>query len=222
MTKAQRFSLVGGVFAVVFALIAFFFIWALSFPPTVAAADTTGGTDLTLQTVGTIGFGPHPTWVSYLVRNAAGRWIHTTLFQLPANSLIHVTLYEYDSQGPLRNEAWGQVTGTTNGVEYVNGKRTTVSNANGNTAPAHTFTVPALGINVPLVGEPSTVKNLCSTAPCGTSSPHTTIHFSFRTPGPGNYRWQCFVPCGLGFLDGNGGPMQTLGYMGGFLQVVGA
>ncbi len=38
--------------------------------------------------------------------------------------------------------------------------------------------------------------------------------------GPGNYRWQCFVPCGLGFLYGNGGPMSTLGYMGGFMQVV--
>jgi hypothetical protein len=28
------------------------------------------------------------------------------------------------------------------------------------------------------------------------------------------------VPCGLGFLYGNGGPMSTLGYMGGFMKVV--
>jgi len=33
------------------------------------------------------------------------------------------------------------------------------------------------------------------------------------------YRWQCFVPCGLGFLYGNGGPMQTIGFMDGFLEV---
>jgi hypothetical protein len=36
----------------------------------------------------------------------------------------------------------------------------------------------------------------------------------------GTYRWQCFVPCGLDFLNGNGGPMQTFGYMMGHMQVV--
>ena len=46
------------------------------------------------------------------------------------------------------------------------------------------------------------------------------MKFSFMTPGPGQYPWQCFVPCGLGFLYGNGGPMQTVGYMDGFLKVV--
>ena len=34
------------------------------------------------------------------------------------------------------------------------------------------------------------------------------------TPGPGQYPWQCFLPCGLGFLYGNGGPMQTVGLHG--------
>jgi hypothetical protein len=28
------------------------------------------------------------------------------------------------------------------------------------------------------------------------------------------------VPCALGYLYGNGGPMQTIGYMDGFMQVV--
>ena len=46
------------------------------------------------------------------------------------------------------------------------------------------------------------------------------IRFSFTTPGPGNYRWQCFVPCGAGWLFGNGGGMSQLGYMGGFMKVV--
>jgi hypothetical protein len=44
--------------------------------------------------------------------------------------------------------------------------------------------------------------------------------FSFRTPrNPGVFRWQCFVPCGGGFLDGNGGPMQTIGFMMGNMEV---
>ena len=63
-------------------------------------------------------------------------------------------------------------------------------------------------------------KNLCSQAPCSLSEAHTTVSFTFRTPVKGLYRWQCFVPCGAGFIQGNGGPMQTVGYMGGFLKVV--
>ena len=35
----------------------------------------------------------------------------------------------------------------------------------------------------------------------------------------GTYRWQCFVPCGLGYVDGNGGPMATPGYMMGQMEV---
>ena len=36
----------------------------------------------------------------------------------------------------------------------------------------------------------------------------------------GEFRWQCFVPCGGGYVDGNGGPMQTIGYMTGQMNVV--
>ena len=60
----------------------------------------------------------------------------------------------------------------------------------------------------------------CSTGPC-TNKAHSTTTFSFEAPAQtGAYRWQCFVPCGLSFLDGNGGPMQTIGYMMGNMQVV--
>jgi len=48
---------------------------------------------------------------------------------------------------------------------------------------------------------------------------HHTVRFTFRTGKPGHYRWQCFVPCAAGFLYGFGGPMQTIGYMDGFLDV---
>ena len=54
-------------------------------------------------------------------------------------------------------------------------------------------------------------SSACSTSPC-TSGPHSMVKFSFFTPKhAGTFRWQCFVPCGGGFLDGNGGPMQTIG-----------
>jgi hypothetical protein len=49
---------------------------------------------------------------------------------------------------------------------------------------------------------------------------HTTTTFEFHTGKPGIIRWQCFVPCGAGWYFGNGGPMQTIGWMDGFIKVV--
>ena len=48
-----------------------------------------------------------------------------------------------------------------------------------------------------------------------------TITFTLpHRASPARYRWQCFVPCAAGFILGFGGPMQSLGYMDGFLHVV--
>ena len=46
------------------------------------------------------------------------------------------------------------------------------------------------------------------------------VTFVFRTGKKGHYRWQCFVPCAAGFVYGFGGPMQTVGYMDGYIDVV--
>jgi len=62
-------------------------------------------------------------------------------------------------------------------------------------------------------------SNLCAAAPCTFKSPHNIVKFSFMTRAR-SVPWQCFLPCGLGYLYGNGGPMQTVGYMDGFLKVV--
>jgi hypothetical protein len=215
-------SVVGFVVVAAF-LVGFTAVKLAITPPTVTAATTPGQANLTLQTVGSIGFGPHPLWVSYLVQDGSGKWIHSTIWKLPAHSTIHVTIWQYDSPGPLRNFVWGGVTGVNGGAEYANGVRTTLSNPDGNNAPGHTFTVPQLGINIPLIGATATAKTpLCSLAPCTPSDPHVKITFSFQTGAAGLFRWQCFVPCALGYLDGNGGPMGTVGYMGGFLDVVNA
>ena len=176
--------------------------------------------NLTVQTVGAIGFGNHPTWVTYLVKDPAGKWVHATSWKLPANSTINMTILQYDSGSPLRNQQWGQVTGTVDSNATLNGTSFNVYNANVGNGVGHTFTVPALGVDVPLVGVSSSATNTCGAAPCTTNFTHNTITFSFKTHGVGNFSWQCFVPCGLGYLFGNGGPMSTQGYMGGFLEVV--
>jgi hypothetical protein len=221
--RSVRLAVAAGVFAVAAGLVVFTVMAFLrSNPSTVdfASGHSAGQpVDLTLQTVGSIGFGPHPTWVSYLTKAPDGRWLHTTLWELPAHTKIHVTVYQYDSGGALRNQQIGRVTGTVGDVAYVNGKSISVINSNATIGVAHTFSIPTLGVNVPLLSNPANAT-LCPAAPCTPKNPHPLIKFTFTTPGPGQYPWQCFLPCGLGFLYGNGGPMQTIGYMDGFLKVV--
>jgi hypothetical protein len=85
---------------------------------------------------------------------------------------------------------------------------------------SHTFAVPQLGILVPLPGVADDAPNQCAEMPCTLDQAHKTITFTIRTGEKGRYRWQCFVPCAAGFNDGFGGPMQTIGYMDGFVNVV--
>lgn len=186
-------------------------------PPTVSATVTNGTAHLTLQTVPAYGHSPDPDWVSYLVRDGDGHWHHTTIYQVPAHTLVTVTVYQYDTATGLRNNFLGQVRGTQGGTASFNGQ--VASNINPDDT-SHTFTVPDLGISVPLPGIDDNAKNQCSAAPCSTSMAHTTITFSFMSPGKGTYRWQCFVPCAFGTYFGNGGPMQTIGWMSGEIKVV--
>ena len=217
MSVAKKLAIVSAAFVVV-VVGAFLYVtqWLMyqvpAQPASVRVVDGQRSGYLTLATTGAIGFTSHPDWVAYLVREH-GRWVHSTVYTLPAHALIHVTVEEYDTQTGLRNPFMAMVRGTVGGVEYVNGRRVRYMNP---TAPAHTFSVPSLGINVPLFG----ITN--ASYPGDLSNPHNghvTIQFSFRTGGPGVYHWQCFVPCAAGFLYGQGGPMQTIGYMDGLLIV---
>jgi hypothetical protein len=211
-TLALLIAVIGGV---VFAVL------NLTLQPTTVAFTAGPGqpVNVTLQTVGAYGSGIHPTWVSYMIRTPDGRWEHTTMWQVPAHTRVNVTIYQYDSGSPLRNQQIGMVQGTIGGVATLNGKVFSVINANVGNGVGHTFSMPSLGINVPLSGNNGNA-NLCGAAPCTTASPNNVIRFSFLSPGPGTYPWQCFVPCALGFLYGNGGPMQTVGWMDGFMKVV--
>lgn len=186
-------------------------------PPAVSATVQNGSANLTLQTVPAYGHAPDPDWVSYLVRDASGHWQHTTVYQVPAHTLVHVTLYQFDTATGLRNNFLGQVRGTQGNTATLNGK--TFGTLDPDLA-SHTFTVPDIGLSVPLAGVDDNAKNQCSAAPCTLDEAHTTITFTFMSPGKGTYRWQCFVPCAFGFYFGNGGPMQTIGWMSGEIKVV--
>jgi hypothetical protein len=183
-------------------------------PPSVAA---TSSRHLTLQTVPTFGNKPHADWVSYMAQRPDGKWVHSTVLDVPAYSTIYVTIYNFDTATGLRNPFWGEVRGTVDGTIKINGKTTNVLDPS---LASHTFTIPDLGVDVALRGIPdSQASKVCGAAPCGLSSPHTTTTFTFRTGKPGKYRWQCFVPCAFKFVFGSGGPMQSLGWMDGYLMV---
>src|SRR5664280_3602533 len=178
MSFGGRLSVVLGLFVVAAGLA----VWAvvgfmLPTTPTVdfTAAQPSGApVDLTVQTVGTIGFGAHPTWVSYLVKNPSGQWVHSTTWKVPAHTRINLTIEQYDSGSPLRNQQFGLVAGTAGGVATLNGKPYSLYDSNSGNGVGHTFSIPTLGISIPLVGISSSSTNACSQAPCGLGNDTTS------------------------------------------------
>ena len=173
--------------------------------------------NLEIQTVAAVGpkLSPNPDWVSYLIRTQDG-WQRKTVWDLPANATVHVTIYNFDGASGLRNPYLGRPQGMVGTQILVDGKPTDAVDPND---ASHTFAVPALGLILAIPGVADDAKNQCGYAPCPMANAHRTIKFTFRTGAPGHYRWQCFVPCAAGWIFGFGGPMQTIGYMDGFLNV---
>jgi hypothetical protein len=183
---------------------------ALTPPGAGQASDGSPIVDLKLTTVGAIGTlrpDDHPNWVGYFP---------TTYFKVPPNATVRVTIDQQDSASGLRNEYLGLVRGTVGNSMTVYTTDPAAGGATGKTmqaidpaTAAHTFSVPDLGVSVPLLGiDPTNPKNT-----------DNFVVFSFKVPASGIFHWQCFVPCGAGTLYGNGGPMQTLGYMDGQIEV---
>ena len=131
---------------------------------------------------------------------------------VPANSDVTVTILNFDDATPLT----GQYVKFANAVG-IEGKFSaeTIDRTNPNgpaTAPAqslssvdptivsHTFTLPSLNVNVPLLAASRTT-------------------FTFHTGAPGKFEWHCQDPCGTG-PAGWSGAMSQQGYMGGELTVV--
>lgn len=150
--------------------------------------------------------GGNPSWPSYGMTNQ---------FQVPAHALVTVYVRQYDSGGALNNPWFAKVRGTVGGVATFDGKVRSSWNPND---VGHTFTVrgvpgtdPSFFVNVPLpaVGGNNQTDN---------GSYHTVV-FSFISGSKGLYAWNCEFPCGT-MVASFGGPMNSLGYMSGFLHVV--
>ncbi len=204
--------------AILSSLVAAFVVgFVLHAPPSVSAVSNPGGLGVSihLETVAAISDAiafprpddPHPDWVSYLP---------TTILKVPANSVVTMTIDQEDGASGLRNPFWSKARGILGGKFHMTyfddagapqvGDFTALDDAS---TLAHSFAIPDLGVFVPLQG-------ISDAAPAGSKN---VITFSFKTGKAGIYHWQCFVPCGAGTIYGNGGPMQTFGYMTGFLVV---
>ncbi|HLW03509.1 MAG TPA: hypothetical protein VKT82_32990 [Ktedonobacterales bacterium] len=198
---------------------------ALGYVPSVLKATKTGPNTATLDlstypdshVCHTDATDPEIDWVTYCP---------TTNFELPANSTVTIIIANFDSATPLHNDYFDQVQGTTGGTETVNGQ--SVSQVDASTV-SHTFTIQSkpgtdsadqLFVSVPIVG----VADDAATDP-NTGYPITPnlISFSFKTgPAGTEYVFKCYDPCGNGLQGdqhGFAGPMATIGYMAGFVNV---
>jgi hypothetical protein len=183
------------------------------------AKQTSSGpvVNLEFQTVAAVGpkLSANPDFVSYVIHTTKG-WQRKTVWDLPANATVHVTWFNFDGASGLRNPYLARPQGIVGNRVLIDGKPADTIDPND---ASHTFAVPQLGIIVAAPGVADDAKNQCGFAPCPMSTAHRTVTFTFHTKKPGHYRWQCFVPCAAGWIDGFGGPMQTIGYMDGFLNV---
>ncbi len=129
---------------------------------------------------------------------------------LPAHRLIELVIISYDTPTPPPDQ-YSHVTGTVGGKMYlINGTSASMNTpqswgAGVSSVPtdqiSHTFTVPSLGINIPVVGG------------------DTAIAFLYFNE-TGTFTWQCETPCG--FPDVNGGwsgAMVAPGWMAGEITV---
>lgn len=215
---------------------AVYYMGSQSALPTVHYQASGGQVNVVLQEDPQNDSSTKPDWVSYYVQDPTTKqWEHTTLFSVPANTTVNVTIYGYDGCTPARNNYWSQVQGTIGGTVSVTQfnqhgkqlgatKNTGVINTWSDCNVGHSFAIPDLDLYVP-VATPNaelSANNLCGTSPCGPQgNPYALEKFSFKSPAQaGVYRWQCLIPCGGGYLDGFSGPMQTMGFMTGEMDVV--
>lgn len=116
-------------------------------------------------------------------------------FTVPAGWVVFTIV---DKDAPM---SWSEcpcpVKGTSGGVELING--TSVGRV-GAANVAHTFNIPALGLQVLSPGQ-------------------SVVQFSLDVTQSGEYIWYCFAPCGTGADPYNTPPMDVPGYMTGTMTV---
>jgi hypothetical protein len=128
---------------------------------------------------------------------------------LPAHSTVRIRITNFDDATPQRPVKYARVWGTVGGTEQVQTMHKAAPNSpgpvrvvralNADTQVSHTFTVPGMHLNAPVLASGVTT-------------------FVVHTGKAGHYTWQCFNPCGTG-KSGWGGAMSEKGFMSGTVTV---
>ena len=131
---------------------------------------------------------------------------------LPADSVVTITVVNFDDPTalPAGSEQFAVAKGVIGPLQVqtldptnpndTSGAVTTTTAMDPEKGVSHTFTISALGINVPI-------------------APMSKTTFTIHTGKAGTYTWQCMDPCGSD-PNGWGGAMADTGFMRGTLTVV--
>jgi hypothetical protein len=135
-------------------------------------------------------------------------------FAIPANQAVTISVTNLDGATPLPSslQSYAKVKGVVgqsmavtpiriSHPKVAKGQTRRLDELNASVV-SHTFSIPALGINVPITGASRTT-------------------FTIQVAKPGTYSWECFDPCGSG-PSGFGPPMGVVGYMAGTVTVTSA
>jgi heme/copper-type cytochrome/quinol oxidase subunit 2 len=128
----------------------------------------------------------------------------------PVNTPIELTIVSYDTPTLGSTDQQGVVNGTVDNTVYlINGTTASMSSMPSpwgqavTSVPgsmlAHTFTIPQLGVNIPVVGGDTEI-----------------VHLYFTKVG--TFTWFCLTPCGFG-PNGSGGAMSMPGWMTGMVTI---
>ncbi len=183
MKDQDDFNAVAGVLAV--AVVVMAGVLLVAFPNTggqVTTTSTPGQTsyvNLSIAINGTTG------WPQY----------SPVIFAVPAGEVVF-TITDHDAVANWTGCPCA-VKGTVNGIETINGTPySTVPTSN----VAHTFAIPALGLNVLSPGQ-------------------SVVSFTVDLTNAGSFSWFCMSPCGTGPGGFTGGPMSAPGYMNGTMTI---
>ena len=157
------------------------------------------------------GSAPEHIYLSIVPNEGLGPAFVPSSFPIPAGTPVTITVTDFDNDTPLAPACSNhdRVTGTvandakvqllTSSRPILGGRKVSTIHQLSATDVSHTFTIPGLGINVPMEGTSRTTFTVLETK-------------------AGSYSWHCFDPCGNG-SSGWGGVMSDPGYMAGTLTV---
>lgn len=181
------------------------------------------------------GGGAHPDWVSYGLGGPNGEILTNastgTNFQVPPNSAVTITVWQYDSGETLNNDFFAHVRGTVDGTAKLVERFDTKAKTNASPektitsiphdAVGHTFTIHGLAddqeqvfVNVPLMLANDAEVTAAEEEGGYTQFPTMTT-FTILTGAEGEYVWNCEFPCGDGTIARFGNAMSTMSYMAG-------